>query len=272
MPEQSVAMSEDKMGRYYGDSGFHFAFRITDAVKWLIIVNAVVFLLQTICVMLWKNDYLALLFGLNAPLVLRGMIWQPVTYMFLHTNLWHIFVNMWILWMFGSSVEEVWGPKSFLHYYFLTGIGAGLLSLLADIVTGATTGTVGASGAIFGVLIAFGMLFPNRVVLFFCLFPMRAKHLVMVFAAIELLVTLAAGPHAGRVARFRRRPRSVRCGGAGGYAGALPGRATGVCAAGRKRRERFGGGHIQRMGPGRNNHAQGRRRVGNPADAAAADL
>jgi membrane associated rhomboid family serine protease len=190
------------MTRYYGGSEFRFNVGMTDAVKWLIIANVIAFLLQRIGVLLGGVDYVGVFFGLNRTLVFRGMIWQPVTYMFLHGNLLHILINMFVLWMFGTSLEATWGPKSFLRYYFLTGIGAGLLSLVADIITGSTIPTVGASGAIFGLLVAFGMVFPDRIILAFFIVPMRAKHFVLLIAGIELLVTLEAGPYGGRVARF----------------------------------------------------------------------
>jgi membrane associated rhomboid family serine protease len=128
------------------------------------------------------------------------MIWQPVTYMFLHFDLLHILFNMFMLWMFGSSIEGEWGSREFLKYYFFTGIAAGLLSLLVSI--NANVVTIGASGAIFGILVAFGMLFPDRIVLLFLFFPMRARNCVILLAAIELYMTLASGPHGGGVARF----------------------------------------------------------------------
>ncbi|UCD56834.1 MAG: rhomboid family intramembrane serine protease [Candidatus Hydrogenedentota bacterium] len=188
------------MARYYGGSEFQFSVRITYAVKRLIIVNAAVFLLQQICRLTFGMDYLSLFLGLNSYRILHGMIWQPVTYMFLHYDLFHLLFNMFALWMFGSDIEGAWGPRAFLHYYFFTGIGAGLLSFLTSI--GANVITIGASGAIFGILVAFGMLFPNRVVLVFFLFPMRARNFVILFGAIELWMTLASGPRAGGVARF----------------------------------------------------------------------
>ncbi len=188
------------MGLYYGGSELQFSFRISYAVKRLIIANAAIFLLQGICRMTFGLDYLSLYFGLNSYEVLHGMIWQPVTYMFLHFNVWHILFNMFALWMFGTDVEGAWGAKAFLYYYFYTGIAAGLLSFLTSI--GVNVITIGASGAIFGILVAFGMLFPDRTVLVFFFFPMRARNFVILFAAIELWMTVASGPRAGGVARF----------------------------------------------------------------------
>ncbi|GAB4350635.1 MAG: rhomboid family intramembrane serine protease [Candidatus Abyssubacteria bacterium] len=189
------------MGRYYyGRSEFPFSVRMTTAVKWLIIANVAVFVLQTVSIIALKRDYLTVFFGLTSPLVLRGMIWQPVTYMFLHGGPWHILINMLFLWMFGTEVEGMWGAKSFLRYYFLTGVGAGILSFLAGL--GNPHPTIGASGAIFGIMVAFAMLFPNRIVLMFFFFPMRARNAVLLLGAFELWVTLTAGPYAGGVARL----------------------------------------------------------------------
>lgn len=186
--------------RYYGQSEMRFGPQLTPAVKWLIIANAAVFFLQQLFFAGLGRDYLSIFFGLNPYAVLHGMVWQPATYMFLHYDLWHLLFNMFALWMFGSSVESVWGPREFLKYYFFTGIAAGLLSFLTSL--GVNVITIGASGAIFGILVAFGMLFPNNIVLAFFLFPMRAKNFVLLFAALELYITVQAGPHSGGVARF----------------------------------------------------------------------
>ncbi|MBI5114930.1 rhomboid family intramembrane serine protease [Candidatus Poribacteria bacterium] len=188
------------MGLYYGGSEYRFSVRISYAVKLLIIANIATFFIQQICSLAFRTDYLALFLGLNSFRVLQGMIWQLVTYMFLHYDLFHLLFNMLALWMFGSDVEEELSTRQFLRFYFFTGIGAGLLSFLTSI--GVNTVTIGASGAIFGILVAFGMLFPNRIVLVFFFFPMRAKNFVILFGAIELWMTLSAGPRMGGVARF----------------------------------------------------------------------
>lgn len=187
------------MARYYGDSGLQFSIGLPTAVKWLIIANVAVFLLQNILLLAFRFPLIDFL-GLNPDAVLHGMVWQFVTYMFLHYGIYHILFNMFALWMFGSDIEKVWGAKSFLYYYFFTGIGAGVLSFLSSI--GSNFVTIGASGAIFGILVAFAMLFPNRIVLVFFLFPMRARNFVILFGAIELWMTLASGPVGGGVARF----------------------------------------------------------------------
>ncbi|KWW31262.1 MAG: rhomboid family protein [bacterium P3] len=109
-------------------------------------------------------------------------IWQPFTYMFMHASLDHIFFNMFALWMFGCILENYWGTRRFLVYYLVCGIGAALINLLV-----APAGpTVGASGAVYGILLAFGMTFPNEYIYLYFLFPIKAKWFVIGYAAIEL--------------------------------------------------------------------------------------
>lgn len=111
--------------------------------------------------------------------------WQLITYMFLHGGMMHIFFNLFVLWMFGMQIENLWGTKRFVIYYFVTGIGAGLLHLL---LAAGGVPTVGASGAVFGVLLAFGMMFPNReIMLIFLPIPIKAKYFVVMIGTFELL-------------------------------------------------------------------------------------
>jgi membrane associated rhomboid family serine protease len=119
-------------------------------------------------------------------------IWQFATYMFLHANLLHLLFNMFVLWMFGPEVEYALGTKRFTRFYFICGIGAGLCSVL---FYSTYSLIMGASGAIFGLMVAFGMLFPERMItlLLFFVLPvnMKAKHLVLIFAGIELLFVIS---------------------------------------------------------------------------------
>ena len=99
-------------------------------------------------------------------------------------------------WMFGSTLEQDWGTRRFLKYYFFCGIAAGLCVLGANVIVGDWfTPTIGASGAVFGLLVAFGVLYPNQTVLMSFLFPIKAKYMVMIYAGIELLLTF--GPNTG---------------------------------------------------------------------------
>jgi membrane associated rhomboid family serine protease len=114
--------------------------------------------------------------------------------MFLHAGFWHILFNMFALWMFGCDLERTWGSRRFLYYYFLTGIGAGVTVVLLSPFS--TVATVGASGAIYGILLAYGMLFPNRIILvpifFFFFIPVPAKILVMILGGIAFLSAVSA--------------------------------------------------------------------------------
>ena len=142
----------------------------TDAIKTLISINFAIFILQSISsseVMFFSN------FGLVPKLVWSQLkIWQPFTYMFFHGDIWHVLINMFVLWMFGSELERVWGKKNFLHFYFITGVGSGLATMLFGLQS--TIPIVGASGAIYGVLLAYGVMFPNRTVYLYGIIPIKS--------------------------------------------------------------------------------------------------
>jgi membrane associated rhomboid family serine protease len=155
---------------------------ITRAVKYLLLANTGIFILE----LAWGSQLIRL-FGLTPVMVRQGFIWQPVTYMFLHGGLFHLLFNMFALWMFGCEIERTWGSREFLKYYFITGIGAGLLTLVLSF--NSRTPTIGASGAIFGILIAFALMFPDRLIYLYFLLPVKAKYVVAFFAVIELLAS-----------------------------------------------------------------------------------
>jgi membrane associated rhomboid family serine protease len=161
---------------------------LTLVVKRLLIANIACFVAQRL-----SGGRFDIIFGLVPALALsRLYVWQFATYMFLHGGVIHLLFNMFILWMFGRDVEMSMGPRRFTIYYFFCGIGAGLCSF---IFYPPYTVIVGASGAIFGLMVAFGMIFPERVVtllLFFVLpVSMKAKHLVMIMAGIEFLFVVS---------------------------------------------------------------------------------
>ena len=117
----------------------------------------------------------------------RFMPWQLVSYGFLHGSLGHLFFNMLGLWMFGSELERIWGGKRYLQFYFASLLAAAAMQLLVTMLLGSPYPTVGASGALFGLLLAFGMMFPNRrIMLIFPPIPMKAKTFVIVFGGLEL--------------------------------------------------------------------------------------
>ncbi|NQT97488.1 MAG: rhomboid family intramembrane serine protease [Candidatus Marinimicrobia bacterium] len=168
---------------------FSFKPRIfTEAIKILIMVNVGIFILHSLA---RKVVDLALIFGLSSDTV-WPLIWQPFTYMFIHGNLWHVLINMFVLWMFGSELEKIWGKKEFLKYYFTTGVGSGLIWLLFNIGSPHTI-LIGASGAVYGILLAFGLMFPNRTVYIYFLFPVKVKWLVIFLGAMAFVSSLGPG-------------------------------------------------------------------------------
>lgn len=152
----------------------------------LLMLNALLFLAQT----LYPNINIMLVSHLGLFPISSGYFYphQLVTYMFLHGGFSHLFFNMFALWMFGSRVEYDLGAKRFLTYYMITGIGAGVLSLLVNVITGDPSGvTIGASGGVFGILLAYGMMHPNdRILLLIPPIPMKAKYFVIGYGLIEL--------------------------------------------------------------------------------------
>lgn len=151
-------------------------------VKHLLIINFLVFLAELL-VERWGFLYITNMLALNPVGSGRFHVWQLVTYMFMHGGWDHLLLNMFALWMFGQVLENWWGWKRFLFYYLVCGIGAGLINLL---VPGWCI-TVGASGAIYGLLLAFGMLFPNEYIYLYFLMPIKAKWFVIGYAVIELI-------------------------------------------------------------------------------------
>jgi len=157
----------------------------TDAIKILILVNIVVFFFRYIA---QSQIDLAQIFGLSSENI-WPMIWQPGTYMFVHGDFFHIFMNMFVLWMFGSEMESIWGRSEFLKYYFTTGIGSGLIWLLFNMGNPYAV-LIGASGAIYGVLLAYGLMFPNRKVLIYFLFPVKVKYFVIFLGGMAFISSM----------------------------------------------------------------------------------
>ena len=169
-------------------------------VKRLIIITSAAFILTYIPSQIFGSkffDYIAW-FGLWADLVIHKLyVWQLVTYLFLHGGWFHIIFNMFALWMFGSDLESKWGGKKFLFYYFLTGIGAGILDVtLNTLFVVNPPPTIGCSGAVYGLLLAYGMLFPERLIYLYMIIPIKAKWFVVIMGAIEF-VSSFSGPGSG---------------------------------------------------------------------------
>jgi membrane associated rhomboid family serine protease len=158
-------------------------------VKWLIVANCAIFLLDFLISMSVGRVVSAPL-ALVPREVIRGQIWELVTYMFLHSlsSIFHIVFNMLALWMFGVAVEQTWGTQRFIRYYFVCGVGAAVCVVLVNLLFGNPyQRVIGASGAIYGVLLAFGMLFPDQTVLLGMFIPIKAKYMVMIYGAIAFL-------------------------------------------------------------------------------------
>jgi rhomboid family protein len=175
---------------------------VSSALKALIWTNVAMFVIT------WPSAAAPLirLLGL-APVDVfeRLRIWQPVTYMFIHGGVFHILFNMLALWMFGTELERVWGTRFFLKYYFITGIGAAATMLALGLFSESAyrSATIGASGAVYGVLLAYALYFPNRPIFLYFVFPIPAKYFVLILGAISFLSVsdstsgVAHGAHLG---------------------------------------------------------------------------
>jgi membrane associated rhomboid family serine protease len=166
----------------------------TPVVLYLLGANILIFLLQ----LGFLNRYLGVLGLIPARVLGKGYVWQVVTYLFLHADPMHILFNMLFLWMLGSELERYWGGKEFIKYYFITGCGAGLVNVLVQ--PGLTRPIIGASGAIFGLIVGFALAFPDREILFLFMIRMKAKYFALLAVLIEVFA-LWQMPNAP-VARF----------------------------------------------------------------------
>jgi membrane associated rhomboid family serine protease len=165
---------------------FSFGYGLTPVVKNLMIIMGMVFVLQ-----MFVNRWFEIYFGLVPLLVWKEyFVWQLFTYIFLHGGISHIFFNLLALWMFGSELESLWGSRRFVFYFFFCGIGAGLCTVLFTPYGYQRIPVIGASGAIYGLLLAFGWLFPNRRIYIYFLFPIPAKYFVIIFGLIEFFSSM----------------------------------------------------------------------------------
>ncbi|MCT4666104.1 MAG: rhomboid family intramembrane serine protease [Flavobacteriales bacterium] len=171
---------------------------LPNIIKNIIIINVIVWLYLTSGI---DGDFgfsFMDLFALHYWENEHFQIWQPFTYMFMHKDTWHLVMNMFTIWMFGNTLENLWGPKRFLTFYLATGIGAGLFHLIITYfqLQGATdlmeqmylinVPTIGASGAFFGLLMAYGLTYPNSDIYIYFLFPIKTKYFVTIIGVIEL--------------------------------------------------------------------------------------
>ncbi len=181
----------------------------TKAVKWLILVNAGVFLFTTLLQAFAPSwaEVVGVVLALMPQLVVHGWLWQLVTYSFLHVGIFHIVFNMLWLWMFGAQLETAWGRKKFLEFYFFCVVGAALTTIAISYTSlggiRPTTSTVGASGAIFGILMAFGMIYGDQEIMLFPFpFSIRAKYSGIGFIELISAINAAAPGRGGAIAYF----------------------------------------------------------------------
>ncbi|MCB1197792.1 MAG: rhomboid family intramembrane serine protease [Bdellovibrionota bacterium] len=171
-------------------SGMQFALgpKLTPTVKTLMVINVLVFVSITFfghalhpTLNVPYGALIVSILGLHPQEVIaQYTVWQLLTFLFVHATFLHLLFNMLGLWWFGADLERVWGSKRFFRYFLFTGIGSGLVSLLMQ------QPTIGASGSIYGLLFAFGMLYPNRVIYLYFVLPIRAKYFVLLFGLLEL--------------------------------------------------------------------------------------
>jgi membrane associated rhomboid family serine protease len=153
----------------------------------LLLINVAAF-----CIDLFLGPWFVRLFALW-PIGSYFFPWQVVTYAFLHGSFTHLFFNMFGLWMFGAELERLWGAKRFIQFFTASILAAALLQLAITAATGSVYPTVGASGGLFGLLLAFGMMFPNRIIMpLIPPIPMKAKYFVAIYGAIELFLGVSS--------------------------------------------------------------------------------
>ncbi len=200
------------MNNNYRPVGFGGGFlSFPPVIKNLLIINGIVFFFQillenTIEGRIFLNKWLAL-----NPININGYIdwpfnfqvWQLITYQFMHGGFSHILFNMFALWMFGSSIENVFGSKKFLIFYLLAGISAGLLHLFfSPLLGGVPALTIGASGSVYGVLIAYALFFPDNLIFLYFLIPVKAKYLIGFLIVIEFLAVDSASSGVAHLAHL----------------------------------------------------------------------
>ena len=179
-----------------GSSGFRFGpGSISKVIKYLLIANGAVYIIQNV-----STVNLAATLGLTPAKFYSefpNYLFQLFTYMFLHANFLHILFNMFVLWMFGTEIEYTWGSRAFLKYYIYCGLGGSLLSVILN--PGLPYPIIGASGAIYGILAAYWLMFPRRTILVFFILPMRVKYAIPLFGLLSFFVS---GPHVAHLAHL----------------------------------------------------------------------
>ncbi len=188
-----------------------YSMNIKSVVLTLVIINVIVFLFtqvlnkfvpagllnltgrsgEALAAIFRRYGLFITLFSLFPALIVKlGWVWQVFTYMFLHGGFFHIFFNMYALYLFGRPLEDRWGGREFLFFYLFSGVGAGIITFAWNLLQNPFIPTIGASGAIFGVVLAFGLEFPDAMLLLFFFIPVRAKYAAFIFGGIELVMII----------------------------------------------------------------------------------
>lgn len=174
-------------------------------IKRILVICAVVWLVEVIAVNWIGTAFPIKLLALTPSSVYPGMfLWQPFTYMWLHSpgDFLHILLNCLFLWMFGGALEQTWGSKAFLRFYLWCGVGAGIIVFLSGLLFSPMIPVLGASGAIYGLVVAWVIVYPNRLIYFFGVFPIKGKHFVLIpigFALADFLVRAQGVSHAAHL-------------------------------------------------------------------------
>ena len=175
--------------------------RLTRAVKWIILINVVVFLVEVITVnWLDQKGMIEHLAVVPVRTFYQLELWQPFTYLWLHSprDPMHLVLNMLFLWMFGSPLEQAWGSRNLWTFYLVSGVGAGLAVAVVGIFFEPDVPTLGASGAIYGLVAAFGLRFPETRIFLLGIFPIKGKHFVLIpigYAILDFLTRATGTSH-----------------------------------------------------------------------------
>lgn len=176
--------------------GIFYAPGFPKGVKWLLISNVAVFILGFFAQLVQIDRPLGI-FALSPYAIVHYLfVWQLASYLFLHGGFGHIIWNMLALWMFGADLERVWGTRKFIRFYFFCGIGAGICVVLLNYLLpwgNPLSSTIGCSGAIFGILLAYAMIYPDRTILWGFLIPIQVKYFVMIVGAIAFMMSFQPG-------------------------------------------------------------------------------
>ena len=191
-----MAYSTRSYARSFSNSG-----GLPPAIKWLLISNVGIYVLGLVL----RLQFLSIFALRPVDVATHFYLWQLVTYMFLHGSIFHILFNMLTLWWFGVDLERTLGTRKFLNFYFICGVGAGVCVVIGEYLFGNPRGlTIGSSGAIYGILMAYAVLWPDQIISMFGIFPMKMKWFVAIVGAIAFIGRFYAGERSERRGALER--------------------------------------------------------------------